>query len=413
MPHNRTYEAALGELFKLEFTGMKLGLDNIRALLASLGDPHKQFPSIHIAGSNGKGSVSAMLSAALQGNGYRVGLYTSPHLVSFRERIKIDAQMISEERTAEILTAMWPKVEELNATFFEVTTALAFKYFADEAIDVAVIETGLGGRLDATNVLERPLATVVSSISLEHTQFLGDTAELIAGEKAGIFKTGSPAIVNVAPELRPIFDARATGLGTTLTYADSFRIPTEYGPLRPPLLGKHQEHNLRTVLATLSVLALRTDLRRSHEGIDYTIMLTGLRARLEEYDDVRFTSRNAKLILDVGHNADAFHALGQYFISASIRPVVVLGLAKDKAVYEVLGEVSRFASRIVTTQADNHRAASSADLARMANTLGLIAEDGGSVRNAIKRASRSVYNGETVLLCGSHYVVGEYLASLS
>lgn len=389
---------------------MKLGLDNIRALLASLGDPQKKFRSIHVAGSNGKGSVSAMLSAALQGNGYHVGLYTSPHLVSFRERIKIGAEMISENRVAEILTAMWPKVEELQATFFEVTTALAFKYFADEQVDIAVIETGLGGRLDATNVLEKPLATVVTSISLEHTQFLGDTVELIAGEKAGIFKPGSPAIVSADTSLRPVFGRRAEAVGTTVTYADEYFAPKEFASLHPPLLGRHQAQNLRTVLATLSKLDLRLQPERTKEGIAFTVALTGLRARLETCNDDRFTSHGATLVLDVAHNPDAFHCLAGHFVAQGIRPIVIIGLAKDKAVLEVLGEVARFASRVITTQADNHRAASSAELARMAEMLGLPARDGGPVAHAIEATAAIAASGDTVVLCGSHYVVGEYLA---
>lgn len=409
---NQSYEAALSELFKLEFTGMKLGLENIRALLESLGNPHRSFKSIHVAGSNGKGSVSAMLSAALQGNGYRVGLYTSPHLVSFRERVKVGDEPISEAHTAEILSAMWPMVEQLHATFFEVTTALAFKYFALENVDVAVIETGLGGRLDATNALECPLATVVTSISLEHTQFLGDTLELIAGEKAGIFKHGAPAVVHVDPMLRHVFEAKAADVGTSVLFADDVRLSNEYAHLQPPLEGLHQEKNLKTVLAALAVIGLRIDPKRTCEGIAHTVILTGLRARLEAYGDERFTSRGASLILDVGHNPDAFHMLASHFLRAGIRPVVVIGLAKDKALLEVLGEVARFASRVITTQADHHRAAPSAELATMARILGLRAEDGGAVVNAVAHAAAGARGGEVYLLCGSHYVVGEYLARM-
>src|SRR5258708_7866597 len=184
---------------------MKLGLDNIRELLGILGNPQNKFDSVHIAGSNGKGSVSAMLAAAMQGNNYQTGLYTSPHLVDFRERIKINGEMIGEEYVASFLEKIWKDVERLHATFFEVTTAMAFSYFADAGVQIAIIETGLGGRLDATNILEKPLVTVITSISLEHTAQLGNTLEEIAVEKAGIMKTGVPAIVCVPKELKHIF----------------------------------------------------------------------------------------------------------------------------------------------------------------------------------------------------------------
>ncbi|HEY6172625.1 MAG TPA: Mur ligase family protein, partial [Candidatus Kapabacteria bacterium] len=204
MPQDNHYLDALDKLFALEFTGMKLGLENIGELLASLGNPQEQYPTIHVAGTNGKGSVSSMLAAALQANGYKTGLYTSPHLVNFTERIKVNGEEIPRDYVASFLEANWHKVEEVKATFFEVTTALMFKYFADKKVDIAVIETGLGGRLDGTNILRKPLATVITSIGLEHTQILGDTLELIAKEKAGIFKQGSPAIVNVAEQLHHV-----------------------------------------------------------------------------------------------------------------------------------------------------------------------------------------------------------------
>lgn len=389
---------------------MKLGLDNIRELLVRLGDPQKKFPSIHIAGTNGKGSVSAMLSAAFQVHGYKTGLYTSPHLLDFRERIKMNGELVPKAFVADFLSRIWTSVEELNATFFEVTTALAFDYFASENVDIAVIETGLGGRLDATNALEHPLATVVTSISLEHTQFLGDTLELIAAEKAGILKKDSPAIVNVDVALREIFIAKAKDVGTTVLFTDEFVIPLEYAALHSPLLGKHQERNLRTALATLSQIPITVDGKKVQSGIEDTITLTGLRARLEEYPDVRFTEKRVKLLLDVAHNPDAFSVLAEYFQGINVQPVVILGVAKDKDVGSILNEAKKFALRLVAVEADTHRALPSSELAKQAAKMGIAAINGGGVKEGVQKALETLQPGETVLLTGSHYVVGEYLS---
>lgn len=393
---------------------MKLGLENIRDLLAALDNPHQKFKSIHVAGSNGKGSVSAMLAAALQANGYKVGLYTSPHLVDFRERIKIGGQLIPKDYVSNYLKTIWNTVEELQATFFEVTTALAFKYFADEKVDAAVIETGLGGRLDATNVLEHPLATIVTSISLEHTQFLGNTLEEIAGEKAGIFKKDSPAIVTVIPQLKQVFSAKAKEVGTQVIFTDEVTPTINGGSIEDmetslALAGLHQKTNLKTVLTTLSVIHLPLETNKIIEGIQNTIKLTGLRARLEEYPDIRFTSEGARLILDVAHNPDAFKMLADYFITTGVSPIVILGLASDKDRTIIFRELKRFATKIICVQANTHRAVPSATLVEEAKKFGFESLDGGAVLEGMEMAAQIAISGDTFLLCGSHFVIGDYL----
>jgi dihydrofolate synthase/folylpolyglutamate synthase len=409
LPPELTYQERLDELFKLEFTGMKLGLDTIRDLLATLGNPHNSFKSIHVAGSNGKGSVSAMLAAALQANGYKVGLYTSPHLVDFRERIKINGELIPQEYVTQFLSSVWNTVEDLKATFFEVTSALAFKYFADENVDVAIIETGLGGRLDATNILEHPLATVVTSISLEHTQFLGNTLEEIAGEKAGIFKRNSPAIVSVLPQLKPVFISKANEVGTQVVFPDE-----EDGKMESSLAlaGGHQQLNLRTVLTTLSKIDLPLDSSKVIQGIENAIALTGLRARLESYPDSRFTSKAATLILDVAHNPDAFKMLAEYFIAINQSPIVILGLASDKDRTIIFEQLKRFATKVICVQANTHRAVPSATLSKEAMAAGFNSRDGGNVSGGVDIALQIVKPDDVVLICGSHFVVGEYLKEL-
>jgi dihydrofolate synthase/folylpolyglutamate synthase len=411
LPPDNYYLEALDKLFALEFTGMKLGLDNIRELLVSLGDPQEKYPTIHVAGTNGKGSVSSMLAAALQANGYKTGLYTSPHLVNFTERIKINGDEIPREYVADFLQSHWHKVEELKATFFEVTTALMFRYFADMKVDIAVIETGLGGRLDGTNVLRQPLATVITSIGLEHTQILGDTLELIATEKAGILKQGSPAIVNVEEQLHHVFTKKAYEVWTSVSFIDNrTSLPQELRSM--PLKGRHQKENIRTVLATLGLIALPLDTKKAYHGILTTDSLTKLRARLEtvSYEDA--DKKGVKLILDVGHNAPAFEYISEYFESIGIRPIVVAGFAKDKDIVDILSLIKRFSSSFVAVSADMHRALSADELHRVAVSNGIDSVLGGSVKDGVALAISSADKGDVVLLCGSHYVVGEFLSTL-
>ncbi len=390
---------------------MKLGLENISELLASLGNPQEKYPTIHVAGTNGKGSVSSMLAAALQANGYKTGLYTSPHLVNFTERIVINGAEIPREYVANFLESYWYKVEELKATFFEVATALMFTYYADMNVDIAVIETGLGGRLDGTNVLRKPLATVITSIGLEHTQILGGTLELIAGEKAGIFKSDSPAIVNVDEEIHHVFHAKANELGTRVQFVDNNLLLPSSLVRSFPLQGKHQSQNIRTVLTTLDTLTLPLDQEQSYFGISHTTELTKLRARLEEYPYVFANEKGVKLILDVAHNAPAFEYLRDYFVSTGVKPIVVAGFAKDKDIDDILSFIKSFSASFVAVAADMHRALSADELHKTAISKGVDSVLGGSVSDGIDLAVRNASKGDVILLCGSHYVVGEFLAT--
>ena len=387
---------------------MKLGLDNIRELLHILGDPQNTFESIHVAGSNGKGSVSAMLAAALQANGYKTGLYTSPHLVDFRERIKINGTMIGEEYISSFLHKIWKEVERLHATFFEVTTALAFSYFADSGVQLAVIETGLGGRLDATNILTKPLATVITSISLEHTAQLGNTLELIAGEKAGIMKHEVPAIANVENNLRELFLKKAKELDASVLFISDY-IDKEYSTLPLPFIGEHQKQNVRTVLATLNTIRLPLEKELIMSGIENTQKLTGIRARLEEYDYPPAREKKVKLILDVAHNPDAFKYLKEYFLSQEIRPIVIAGFAKDKDIPKILYEVSQFASCLVAVAANSHRALSPEELGSLAEKEGIKTIVSTTPKDGVDAALSIAKEGDILLLTGSHFVAGDFL----
>ncbi|HWF44667.1 MAG TPA: folylpolyglutamate synthase/dihydrofolate synthase family protein [Candidatus Kapabacteria bacterium] len=403
------YSQRLDALFQLEFFGMKLGLENIAQLLERLGNPERTFRSIHIAGTNGKGSVAAMLAAIHQADGKRTGLYTSPHLIDFRERIRINGKCISKEFIADFLARIWPTVEELRATFFEVTTAMAFEYFASQKVDIAIIETGLGGRLDATNVLERPLATVITSIGMDHTAQLGNTLEAIANEKAGIFKRDVPAIVNCDPALDSVFKKISEERNSPLRFVREWDIPKEWKSLQPSLEGEHQEENLKTVLATISGLECQPSFEAIQAGLKHTALLTGLRGRMEEIHDDSLSERSIRLFLDVGHNEPAFRRISEYFLKRDIRPVVIIGLMKDKDIPAILDILSGFASRLVAVQAETARALPSAELTEMAQFIGLECLDGGSVATGINHAIKTANSGEVVLVTGSHYVAGEFL----
>ena len=384
---------------------MKLGLANTKAMLEYLGNPHTAYKTFHIAGTNGKGSTSAMIAAALQSNGFKTGLYTSPHLINFTERIKVSGVEMPREYVANFMTSHLQKIEELQATFFEVTTCLAFTFFRDAHVDIAVIETGLGGRLDSTNVLESPLATVITSIGLEHTQHLGNTLELIAFEKAGIMKSGSPAIVNVVDEIKDVFHKKADEVHSPIYFTDETPIK-DFKNIINPFLGAHQDQNLRSALIALEKSGLPLDPIKTKTGIENTIQLTGLRGRLEDYPYPPAKGKAGKLILDVAHNPDAFRALCDHFLSLGVKPFVIAGFANDKDVDSILSIIAEFACGFIAVQANNHRALSAADLAEEARKH---FKNATSIPNIVEAVNQAIESNQTVLLTGSHYVVGEFL----
>ncbi len=408
------YQDRLDALYQLEFFGMKLGLENIRALLKTLRHPERKFDSIHIAGTNGKGSVAAMLAAVHQMGGKRTGLYTSPHLIDFRERIRVNGEMISQREVARFLEKIWPSVEKLKATFFEVTTAMAFDHFARHKVEIAIVETGLGGRLDATNVLERPLATVITSIGHDHHAQLGPTLKDIAREKAGIIKLRVPVIVNCSANLERIFIQRARALKAPIIIVNRFR-PELRGDRfwNSPFPGEHQKENLFTVRLTLDALPYRIPVGIARQGVREAIQLTGLRGRLEEIAMPDLQKRGLRLFLDVGHNPEALMAIRQFFKREKIRPLVIFGIMSDKEIDKVLQIMKSFACGFIAVAADTPRALASAELTARAKSIGLKSKDAGSVSGGIQMAMEQASEGSVLLLAGSHYVIGEFLRELS
>ncbi len=433
-----TYQEALQYLYSsapafhlVGADAYKPGLQNVEALMAHFGNPHTQFPSIHVAGTNGKGSTSHLIAAVLQAAGYKVGLFTSPHLVDFRERIRINGQMIPEAeviRFVEFLTSHSASVSQqsgLAPSFFEITTALAFDYFAREKVDIAVIEVGLGGRLDATNIIT-PLLSVITNIGFDHTEFLGNTLAAIAREKAGIIKPNIPCVIGETdPETAPVFLEAAErnnilgdGLETTncrIWFAD------QCGYLRKcrlrdvadcQLKGLYQDKNQQTAYVALRVLSsiVKLSIVKSSiaTGFAHVCSLTGLRGRWETLCEQPLT------ICDTGHNShglkyvfDQLASLltAQRSHSGAVSHLhIVFGMVSDKDVDEVMNLLPHDA-HYYFTQAQTHRAIPAKDLVQMFGA----GEAFNDVTSAIRAAQKNAADKDIVFIGGSNYVVGEAL----
>ena len=316
----------------------KPGIESMLALDAMLGHPHRRFRSIHVAGTNGKGSTSHMIAAALQKN-YRVGLYTSPHLVDFRERIKVDGEMVPQEFVYGFLKEYRERFVEIGASFFEITTALAFAYFASQEVDVAVIECGLGGRLDSTNIIT-PELSIITNIGLYHCEHLGFSLEEIAGEKAGIIKSGVPVVIGERGEVGDVFSKKAQEVGAPIFFAEDEvlkegaqrRLYMELENADMDLKGACQEKNIRTVCTALGVLESKFETNGAVENICRAAKLTGLRGRWETLNCEPF------VVCDTGHNAHGFSVLGPQIKSAAQKWLQVHPQGKFHMVFGVVAD---------------------------------------------------------------------------
>ena len=397
----------------------KPGLERMQAFEAALGHPSRQFRSIHIAGTNGKGSVANMLASALSSCGLKTGLFTSPHLIDFRERIVTStvpsgaspaSVMIPKEYVFRFLTEWMPWITEYQLSFFEITTGLAFRWFADAHVDVAVIETGLGGRLDSTNILERPSLAVVTTIGLDHMALLGNTLPQIAAEKAGIFKPGVPALVGEwQQETAPVFEARGP-----VTFAD--HVQPRLWDAREAILDAMdlqadvQIKNLRTVLAAVDILrrqpgfeALSND-EALLDGIVHTARNMGFHGRWERLQE------HPTVIADIGHNA---HALQHNFAQLEARMasgghdalIIVYGIMADKDLDAIFPLMPRRATYIFTTP-NTPRALPAEEILRRFGSPGLLS---GSVAEAVKKALDMATPDTLIYIGGSTFVVAEAL----
>lgn len=381
----------------------KEGLSNTLALDAHLGHPHRSFRTIHVAGTNGKGSCSHTLAAILQAAGYRTGLYTSPHLLDFSERIRIDGQPIEKEYVVRFVEKYRTFFEPLQPSFFEVTTALAFLYFADKQVDVAVVEVGLGGRLDCTNIIT-PDLSIITNISLEHTALLGDTLARIAGEKAGIIKEGIPVVIgSTLSETRPIFVERAAALHAPIRFAEEEEHPL---PEEMQLKGAFQVGNAQTVLTAIDVLqqcGYRFDEQAIRKGFAHVCDLTGLRGRWQTLRE------HPTLICDIGHNPGCMPSLTKQLDELQCHTLrIVLGFAGDKDTRAALSRMPFHAVYYITRPSVS-RALDAAKLLHLARCFGLDSTLYPTVVEAVQAALADATPDDCIFVGGSTFVVADLL----
>ncbi|MCK9450311.1 MAG: bifunctional folylpolyglutamate synthase/dihydrofolate synthase [Bacteroidales bacterium] len=410
---------------RLGASAYKADLNNTIQLLDLLNQPQKSFRAIHIAGTNGKGSVSHMIAAVLQEAGYKTGLYTSPHLKDFRERIRINGVMIPEEKVVEFIAVNKSEFERMKLSFFEMTVGMAFRYFADEQVDLAVIETGMGGRLDSTNLAE-PVLSVITNIGYDHTQFLGDTLPKIAAEKAGIIKPGVPVIIGeTQTEVKAVFEEEAHKVGSPWVFADEMfeakRIRQEtvmyqqfdiwknseiyYEALKLSLLGLYQQMNLVTAVCALDQLktVFPWTERNLWHGMAQVSKLTGLKGRWQ------VIGRMPLCVVDTGHNEAGIR---QNMMQLSQLPCkqlhIVLGVVNDKIMDGIL-QLLPSSAQYYFCRPDIPRGLDAELLSEQAFKFGLRGEVYRSVSDAYRHAREIAGSSDIVFVGGSTFVVAEVL----
>lgn len=432
MAHQLTYSEALkwlvDELPMFQNTGQKAyhpGLDTSLAIDAAFGSPHRRFRSVHVAGTNGKGSVTHTLAAILQSHGYKVGLYTSPHLVDFRERIRVNGEMITPEAVADFVSRYRMLDNMPQPSFFELTTIMAFDYFASCGVDIAVIETGLGGRLDTTNIIN-PVLSVITNISFDHTGILGSTLEAIATEKAGIIKPGVPVVVGeVLPSTCEVFVTAAQAAHAPLLFAQEsnllrsskstesgWRYKTEkFGEVIGELTGECQPLNATTILAAVDMLVksgIEIDEADVKQGFSQVVELTGLMGRWTTL------SQSPHVICDTGHNPGAWVYISKQLkaIDGDVR--LVLGFASDKDVDAILSMVAKITNvvKIYLTSPSVARGLDVKQLEAKARAFGLQCDSEPTVGQAYNKARSESGAGDTVFVGGSGFVVADLLSAI-
>ena len=384
----------------------KSGLENSYALDEHFGHPHKRFHSIHVAGTNGKGSVSHTLAAILQSAGYKVGLYTSPHLLDFRERIRINGEKIPEQYVIDFVEKEKAFFEPLYPSFFELTTAMAFNYFAEQEVDVAIIEVGLGGRLDCTNIIT-PDLSIITNISLEHTQFLGDTLAKIAGEKAGIIKQGIPVVVGeTTPETKPVFLQKAQEMQAPIYFAEE-NGREDFEGISPELKGSYQQKNTRTIVTALTILrdiGYRLDGPIVRFGFAHVTELTGLMGRWQTL------SQSPTLVCDTGHNVGGYQYVASQLKAQHCGKLhIVIGVVSDKDVRGMLSLLPQEAIYYFT-KASVKRALDERELQQTATEIGLHGETYPDVVSAVKAAQKNSLPEDFIFVGGSNFIVADLLA---
>ncbi len=432
MVNTTTYQQTLDYLFsrlpmfsRIGKAALKPDLTNTLKLCAALGDPQHKFKSVHIAGTNGKGSTSHSLAAIFQHAGYKTGLYTSPHLIDFRERIRINGAPVSEQWVVDFVERNKYLIEEINPSFFEITVAMAFLAFAEEGVDIAIIETGLGGRLDSTNIIT-PVLSVITNISFDHKDLLGDTLAQIASEKAGIMKHNVPVVIGEQhDETEKVFFEHSVLNQSPVYYAESHwdmvrvkqdpryqyykavnKVKQELIDIQTDLTGNYQQYNLKTVLTAVDVLSfLGFDLSivEATEALKNVKKATGLMGRWD------WLKEQPVIICDVAHNtAGLTNVLQQWSQVAADKKHIVLGFVKDKEVAEALALFPKDATYYFCN-AQIQRALPATDLKEMAATANLAGESYLTVKDAVNTAISNMGESDALLITGSFFIVGEAL----
>ncbi|MDY4998849.1 MAG: folylpolyglutamate synthase/dihydrofolate synthase family protein [Bacteroidaceae bacterium] len=427
-----TYEQAINYLYEsaplfqnIGAGAYKEGLGNTELLDKHFQHPHRQYATIHVAGTNGKGSVSHTLASILQSQGMKVGLYTSPHLTDFRERIRVNGEMIPQARVVSFVEQERTFFEPLHPSFFELTTALALQYFAEENVDIAVIEVGLGGRMDCTNIIQ-PLVSIITNISFDHIQFLGNTLEKIASEKAGIIKPGIPAIVGEwgKESVAEVFMNKAEEAGTSLVFADreneivdftltpgqgyTYHTAT-FGTIHGELEGLCQEKNTATILEAIKALrrkGIHISNQAVQDGFAKVSIHTGLRGRWQKIADKPLT------ICDTGHNVGGMQYITRQLATTPHQTLhIVIGMVNDKDVNTVLSMLPQDATYYFT-QASVKRAMPSDQFSQEASRHGLKGECYPTVHDAYLAAKAASSEEDLIFIGGSTFIVADLFAAM-
>jgi len=420
-----SYRACLDWLFARHRFVMKPGLDRVEHLLTSVGSPQRQFKIVHVGGTNGKGSTACMIASILTEHGLRTGLYMSPHVTSFVERMSIDGRAVSQERVLEIICRLKPAADEIEATFFEITTAAAAVYFAEEGVDIVVAEVGLGGRLDATNVLDSALS-VITRVAIDHADILGSDVATIAAEKAGIVRESGVVVCGAegdaldvvrgvaaarkarfvdVREASSLAGIRVSANGSTFSFACEER---DYEDLSISMLGGFQLENARVALVAVHELERLELLKVSEPSLRRGLLEASCLGRMQIID------RRPTIVADVAHNPDGAHAL-MVSVSEVVkyeRMIVVLGIMGDKDIRGFVAALDDYADLVIATAPSSGRAADADDVAKIAREQGLDARSVPSPGAAIEQAISEAGEGDLVLVTGSHYTVGDVMTSL-
>jgi dihydrofolate synthase / folylpolyglutamate synthase len=412
-------QASLKKLYSLHTFGVKLGLENITSFLKVLGDPHLKIKTFHVAGSNGKGSTSAFIASTLIELGYSTGLYTSPHFVKFNERIRVGDKEIPDDYIASFIRDYEKDIDDLALTFFEVTTAMAFSYFFDMKVDYAVIETGLGGRLDATNVI-KPEASVITSISLEHTDILGDTVTKIAAEKGEIIKEGTKVFIGKLPAAAgKVIENKCKSTGSELFRIEEYIIEkkdkielyteeVEINEWNIPLKGFYQKLNAALAGLCIAKTLGTDDPNFLLKGIKNVIQNTSIQGRYEYF------RRNPDIIFDSAHNPDGLKNFISEFKGESRyrKKNLLFGVMRDKSIAEMLKMVSEIFDEIAVTDIKYERASTSEELKDIAIKLGIPVKTEKDPVGYIRQFAESAKSDHCLVVLGSMYLLGEIKTSI-